>query len=168
MHNGQPVVIARSSFTRSGEVVVRAKDQNVVFPDAAVTHNLDRDFEASHLTLRFTALADDAICDPQPTGLDRFVKIRMIDVTHSTWVGNNLPLVRVSDGLYRWMPFKPFLFKRGDAVSVCVDARDSFDIAYEGKRRRIDAIRIELSFEGELLTYAVPQVRDVGVEAPLG
>jgi hypothetical protein len=59
---------------------------------------------------------------------------------------------------------------RGDCWQITADARESFDIAFDGKRKRIDEIRVEVTFEGELLFYGpVVEVKPpVGVEAPLG
>jgi len=171
MSNGeQQMIIDRAPFTRSGEVTVSAKQKNVAFSGESTTHNMDRDFEVPHLTFKLTALAKGAVCDPQPDVLDRLFQVRAINVSTSHWVGNALPLTRVSDGIYRWAPIKSFVFRRGDSMSICVDARDSFDIAFDGKRRNVDEIRVELAFEGELLTYAQRSsaMSDVGVEAPLG
>lgn len=147
-------VIDRSPFARSGEVIVEAKHQNVVFPDVAVSHNMDRDFEVPYLTFKLTALAEGAVCDPQPNVLDRFIKVRALDASRGLHVGNSLPLVEVGEGVYRWTPPRPLLLRRGDSWSVCIDARETFDVAFDGKRKRIDAIRVEMTFEGELLMYA--------------
>ncbi len=170
MQNGHRQIIDRAAFTRSGEVVVAVKQTNIAFPDKASAHNMDRPFEVPFLTFKLTALADGAICDPQPDVLDRFVKIRAIDLGRNHPLGDSLPLVAVGDGVYRWTPQKPFTLQRGDGWGIYVDARESFDVAFDGKRLRIDAIRVEVTFEGELLTYGYPppEAKATGVENPLG
>lgn len=166
-------VIDRAPFTRGGEVIVKAGEKNVTFPDNASTHNMDRDFEVPFLTFKLTALAEGAVCDPQPDVLDRLIKIRATDQSRNHPLGNALPLIAVGDGVYRWTPQKPFTLVRGDTWGIHVEGRESFDIAFDGKRRRIDQIRVEVTFEGELLTYATnwqqpAPTKDAGVESPLG
>lgn len=164
-------VIDRAAFTRSGEVSVKASDKNVTFPDKASAHNMDRDFEVPFLTFKLTALAEGAVVDPQPDVLDRFIKIRAMDLSRNHPIGDSLPLTKVGDGVYRWTPPRALLLRRGDSWGIYVDGRESFDIAFDGKRKRIDEIRVEVTFEGELLTYAThmeTRTSQQGVEAPLG
>lgn len=168
MQNEKRYIINRSPFNRSGEAIVKANERGVVIPDSGTTHNMDRDFEVPHLTFKLTALADDAVCDPQPDVLDRFIKIDVLDASRNEPVGN-IALTAVGDGVYRWTPRTPIMLRRGDYWRIQITGRESFDIAFDGQRKRLDAIRVEVTFEGELLTYgAYVDVPIVGVEAPLG
>lgn len=175
MNNGngnyKRIVESRSPFTRSGEVVVRAKDQ-VVIPDKACTHNMDRDFEVPYLTVKLTALAKGAVCDVQPEVLDRFIALNVMDLSRNLPMGDSVPLVAHGlNNVYRWTPTEPFLIRRGDSWRIAVHARESFEIAYDGKRKKVDAIRVEVTFDGDLLYYATPMEyapKMAGVEAPLG
>jgi len=177
MQNGKHHVIGREHFSRSGEVVVKAATNGYVIPDKACTHMMDKDFEVTHLTFKFTALAEGAVTDPQPTVLDRLVRIHLSSNHNAQTIGNAVPL-RVVDGgsTFRWVPEKPITLRRGDAWAVSIDGRESFDIAFDGQRKRIDQIRVEVTFEGELLMYGQPEYRPTvsvepakdGVEAPLG
>lgn len=183
--NGEIVgVIAREPFSRSGEVVVRAPrtkeegpNKGYVIPDKACTHNMDRDFEVTHLTFKLTALADGAVTDPQPSVLDRLIQIHLSDLSRNQVIGNAVPLRAVDDeSVFRWAPEKPVTMRRGDAWQITIDGRESFDIAFDGQRKRVDAIRVEVAFEGELLLYATTAHRPtipgepskIGVENPLG
>jgi len=166
--NGKRHVIERSPFNRSGEVIVKANEKGHVIPDSGTTHNMDRDFEVPHLTFKLTALADGAVCDPQPDVLDRFIKIDILDASRNEPVGA-VVLTAVGDGVYRWIPRVPITLRRGDYWRIQVNSRESFDIAFDGSRKRLDAIRVEVTFEGELLRYApYTEAHTVGVEAPLG
>lgn len=180
MQNGKRHVIAREPFSRSGEVIVRAprKDDGIpnkgyVIPDKASTHSMDRDFEVTHLTFKLTALAEGAVTDPQPTVLDRLIQVHLLNYNNAQIIGNAVPLQAIDGGsVFYWAPEKPVTMRRGDAWQVSIDGRESFDIAFDGQRKRIDAIRVEVTFEGELLTYGTPEhvvepARD-GVESPLG
>jgi hypothetical protein len=153
MQNGKQI-IDRAPFSRAGEVVVSASSKNVALPDKASTHNMDREFEVPFVTFKLTALAEGAVVDPQPNVLDRLIKIRALDANRASLIGDSLPLTVVGNSVYRWTPPKPLLFRRGDGWQFTFDGRESFDIAYDGKRKRIDEIRVEVTFEGELLTYA--------------
>lgn len=158
MQNGQVQrhIIDRAPYTRSGEVTVKASSKGNVVPDRSTSHNMDRDFEVPYLTFKFTALAEGAVTDPQPDVLDRLVKIKALDHARNHPIGDSLPLTNVDEnGTYRWTPRSPLLLRRGDAFQIQVDARESFDIAFDGKRLRVDEIRVEVTFEGELLTYGV-------------
>lgn len=171
-------VIDRSPFARSGEVIVRAPrtkeegpNKGYVIPDKACTHSMDRDFEVTHLTFKLTALAEGAVADPQPTVLDRLIQVHLQSNHNMQVIGNAVPLKTVdSAGIFRWAPEKPVTMRRGDAWTIAIDGRDSFDIAFNGQRKRIDAIRVEVTFEGELLTYATnwQAPKAAGVENPLG
>lgn len=169
--NSTRPIIDRTPFTRTGEVIVRAKDQNIAIPDKACTHNMDRDFEVPYLTVKLTALAKNAVCDPQPEVLDRFIKVRAIDASRNLPMGDSVPLVSYGlNGVYRWTPKQPFLMRRGDCWCIYIDARESFDVAFDGKHKKIDAIRVEVIFEGELLFYGLPgdvKPSVVGVESPI-
>ena len=172
MHNGHRQIINRSPFSRAGEVTVKEKDKNVVLPDKSTTHNMDREFEVPFITFKLTALAEGAVVDPQPDVLDRLIQVRMLDCNQAQLVGESVPLQTV-DGYstYRWTPKQPLLFRRGDSWQIGINGRESFDIAFDGKRKRIDEIRVEVTLEGELLTYAPPQAlntKPAGVESPLG
>ena len=178
MQNGQRQVIARETFSRGGEVVVHAPRQEdgsttnkgYVLPDKASTHNMDRDFEVTHLTFKLTALANGAVADPQPTILDRLIQVHLLDASRAQIVGNNVPLRIVDDeSVFQWKPEKPFTMRRGDSWQITIDGRESFDIAFDGKRKRVDAIRVEVAFEGDLLTYSYVEPKKPAFEgeAPL-
>jgi len=164
--NGKRHVIERSPFNRSGEVIVKANERGVV-PESGTIHNMDRDFEVPYLTFKLTALADGAVCDPQPDVLDRFIKIDILDASRNEPVGP-IVLTAIGDGVYRWTPRAPITLRRGDYWRVQVYGRESFDVAFDGQRKRLDAIRVEVTFEGELLRYAIVVEKGAGVEAPLG
>lgn len=165
--NGQRHVIDRVDYSRSGEILIKAGPQNLQLDEKVGTFNLDRTFEVAFLTFKLTALADGAVVDPQPSTLDRFIKIRALDATRNSPIGD-LPLVAVGDGSYRWTPQRPLLFDRGDCWLIWCISRESFDLAVDGKRKRVDQIRVEISFDGELLRYAtVSDKTKFEAEAPL-
>ncbi len=151
-------VIDRAPFVKAGEVIVRAgnKAQSI-----DVEHAMDRPFEVPTIIFKLAALAEGAVVDPQPSVLDRLVKVSVFDVGRNHPVGNSLALQPLDDaGTYQWTPAKPFQLRRGDTLQILVDGRESFDIAFNGARKRIDAIRVEATLEGALLTYEMsPMVK---------
>lgn len=158
MQNGKPVV-DRDPFTRSGEVTVKAGEK-IVFPDKTGLHSMYQDFEVSSILFKFTALAEGAVCDVQPPILDRLIKISAHDAARNRNIGESLPL-QVVDGhsTFRWTPKQPLLLRHGDCIMLDARARESFDVAIDGKRKRIDQIRVEATFDGDLLTYEhVPEI----------
>lgn len=168
VHNGQRLtVVERNPFTRAGEVLVKAGEK-IRFADKVGQHSMYQDFEVSSILFKFTALAEGAVCDVQPSILDRLVKIDAHNAAMNQNIGESLPL-QVVDGhsTFRWTPKQPLIQRRGDCVILNVSARESFDVTIDGKRRRIDQIRIEATFDGELLTYATsaPSAGKVTFEA---
>jgi hypothetical protein len=83
-----------------------------------------------------------------------------MDNSRAQLVGDAVSL-QVVDGqsTFRWTPEKPVTLRRGDSWQVSINGRESFDIAFDGQRKRLDAIRVEVIFEGELLTYG-PEITD--------
>jgi len=150
-------VIDRSAFVKAGETIARASLKGQIIN---VEHNMDRPFEVPIILFKLTALAEGAIVDPQPSILDRLVKISVLDVGRNHPIGGALLLQAMdSQGTYGWEPTKPFKLHRGDALQFVVDGRESFYIAFDGLRKRIDAIRVEATLEGALLTYAPPATK---------
>jgi len=156
------IEIDRAPFTKRGEVVVRQKETLLV-PERGTTHVMDKTFEVASIVVTLTALAEDAVCDPQPTVLDRLLTIEVTDTRRGQPLGV-INLAADGPGVYYWNPRQPIGMHRGDALQFRVVGRDSFDIAFDGVRKRIDAIRVEVALEGELVQYA--DVKFEG-EAPL-
>jgi hypothetical protein len=159
-------ITLRLPFNRTGEVILKAGAKNVTFPAEAFTFNHDKPFELAFVTFKLTALAENAVCDPQPNVLDRLITVRMQDSYRLHPVGN-LTLMSIGDGVFRWTPLKPMQLHRGTVLQLSVDGRDMFDVAFDGARKRIHEIRVEATMEGEQLVLG-PRPSNVGVEAPLG
>lgn len=159
------IEIDRAPFTKRGEVVVRQKETLLV-PERGMTHAMDKTFEVAAIVVTLTALAEGAVCDPQPTVLDRLLTIEVMDMGRNQPIGTLIlaPESPEGTGVYCWTLKKPIVMRRGDALQFRVVGRDSFDVAFDGVRKRIDAIRVEVALEGELVQYA--DVKFEG-EAPL-
>lgn len=143
------VAIDRVPFNKRGEVVVRQKETDTV----VASHTMDKLFEVSSIVVTLTALAENAVCDPQPTVLDRLISIEVTDPGRAQSLGVLVLSAETGPGVYFWSPKKPIVMQHNDALQFRVIGRDSFDIAFDGARKRIDAIRVEVTLEGELVEY---------------
>jgi len=153
---GRPITL-RTARSESAEAIIGAGNKPAV---VEITNRQDKLFEVRHLTVKLTALADDCVCDPQPTVLDRFIKIAIQDYSKMERIasvenGPNLPpaagvaLRQITDSTFEWVPTEPITLMRGEGLQFNIVPRDQFVIAYHGERRQIDQIRVEIAAEGD-------------------
>lgn len=152
MQNGEAQEVSREPYNSHGEVVVRAGSKAIVEHENT-TNRQNGTWEVDCITFTLTALAGGAVCDPQPDVLDRLIKVLCVHVGANHIVGA-LSLVSIGLGVYQWTTDKPFKLERLDGLQISIDGRESFDIAYDGQKKRIDAIRVEVSLEGLVVKYA--------------
>lgn len=165
-------VSLRVPRNESIENVVKANDKTVV---GEIVNNQDKLFEVSRVLVKLTALADGFVVDPQPSVLDRLVKVGLVHLSMNERVASTvredvkrtsgLPLRHVADTTYEWTPETMFTLWRGDTLQFEITPRESFQIAYRGERRAVDAIRVEITLDGDNCHLAEAKV---GVENPLG
>jgi hypothetical protein len=158
--------------TEAIEFVVRADDKPHL---GEIVNNQDKIFEIARVTVKFTALADAAVPDPQPTVLDRLIKIGLQNFSNCERIASaqredvkrasGLPLRRVTDSTFEWVPTEPIVLWRSEALQFEAVPRESFQITVRNERREIDAIRVEITIEGD---NCILGEKKVGVEAPLG
>jgi hypothetical protein len=178
---GRPVTM-RLPRTESVEFTVRANDKPHL---GEICNNQDKIFEVVRVTVKLTALADGAVPDPQPSVLDRLVKIGLTDISKNERIASaqredlkragGLPLRQVTDSTFEWIPTEPIAFwrseglefqvvPRGTPKSTAADAPQMFLITFRNERREIDAVRIEITIEGANCILG----DKAGVENPLG
>lgn len=176
-------ITMRLPRTESVEFAVRANDKPHV---GEINNNQDKIFEVARVTVKLTALADGAIPDPQPAVLDRLIKIGLTNLSNNERVAtavraevnkaSGLPLRQVTDSTFEWIPTEPIVLWRGEALefqvvprgtpkSAATDAPQMFLITFRNERREIDAVRVEITIEGD---NCVLGNKAVGVENPLG
>lgn len=146
------IEVDRAPFNKRGEVVVHQKEIAHI-DDRATTHVMKKPFEVSSIVVTLTALAENAVCDPQPTVLDRLIYIEVMDPGRNQSLGVLVLSPENGPGVYFWSPKRPIVMQHNDTLQFRVVGRDSFDIAFDGARKRIDAIRVEVALEGELVEY---------------
>lgn len=169
----------RGNLTLSSEIIVHAN--TVPMAPIEIHYQQDKPFEVLHVTVKLTALADGAVCDPQPSVLDRLLKIGAMNFgtvetyAHAqraqTTATCGLPLQQLDGSTFRWTPTETIWLRRGEALQFTVAPRESFVIAMDGRKLEVDQIRVEITVEGDACVMADKEYRPtvpVGVEAPLG
>lgn len=169
-YTGRPVIL-RTPRNESIEFVVKANEKTVV---GEINNNMDKLFEVPRVLVKLTALADGVVVDPQPTVLDRLIKFGLNDLSLNERVAatqredvkrtSGLPLRHVADTTYEWVPESTVVLWRSSALQFEITPRESFIIAWRGERRNIDAIRVEITLDGDNCHLGEPR----GVENPLG
>ena len=176
-------VTMRLPRTESIEFVVRANDKPHL---GEINNNVDKIFEVARVTMKLTALADGTVPDPQPTVLDRLIKIGLADFSKNERIAtvqredpkrtSGLPFRQVTDSTFEWVPTEPIALWRGEALEFQVvprgtaksnapDALQAFLVTFRNERREIDAVRVEITIEGD---NCILGSKNVGVENPLG
>lgn len=153
------------------ETIIKADEKTAV---GEIGNNQDKVFEIPRVLVKLTALADGIVTDPQPSVLDRLIKIGLANLSMNERVASTvrddarrtsgLPLRHVADTTFEWLPETPIALFRGDTLQFEVTPRESFVIAWRGERRAIDAIRVEITLDGDNCHLG----DKTGVEAPLG
>jgi len=161
-------IITRLPYVMSTEVHVHADAKGIPATAGDLMHRVDKPFDVQEIVLRLTALdAHGAVIDPQPTVLDRFVTMRLTDISKNERIANDLPFRRLPGGEVVWAPKSPLIVCRAEGFEAVFDC-ESFTIAgrlYSNPLTQIEAIRIRLSLEGETLILAPSMEKHPG-DAP--
>jgi hypothetical protein len=155
--NGRRVVF-RLPYTMTTEVVVKGEAKGVTAKDTDLMHRMDKPFEVQRIMLRLTGLdTDGRVLDPQPTVLDRLVKVRLTDVSKNERISNDLPFRRLPGGEAVWAPSAPIVMVRTEGFEAMFETR-KFELAApdtpDAKASSLALIRVQLSLEGETLVLA--------------
>lgn len=114
----------RLPYNLYAELAVDANTKGQAFQEAAFLHNVDKPFEQHRWIIRVTGLDEDsAILEPQPTTLEKRVKLRIQDVsknenqTKAATVVENF--MKANEGT--WELEEPYTFVRSEGYQVTVD-----------------------------------------------
>jgi hypothetical protein len=153
----------RLPYTKTATITVREGDKDTRTKDSDLVHGMDKPFDVQEVVLRLTALDEQgAVIDPQPTVLDRMIRMQFFDASKNERIATDLPFRRLPSGEIIWVPRSPLVVCRAEAFAAIFEARTSFAIA--GARVAVKAIEIRLSLEGETLVF-VPTI-DRSRDAP--
>jgi hypothetical protein len=123
--NGQ-WIIGRYPYTMPAERVVAASTQGDYFPEDVFRNSTSHPFEVWRMLIRLTGVSDDTppyIYDPQPTTLNKHVRIRVNDVSHDRFLNRAMQLVDsvLLDNSLTWEWEVPYTLDQSNGLMVQVD-----------------------------------------------
>jgi hypothetical protein len=158
----------RIPYNLYAELDVDANTNGQVFPEAAFLHNVDKPFEIHRWFFRVTGLdAEDAIVEPQPTTLEKRVKVRIQDVSKNENVTKNATTIETlqlaNEGT--WEYDEPYTLVRSEGFQVQLDVGALPLVCANGAAAgqtctsiatAITQVRTSINLQGYLVVVAPP------------
>lgn len=155
---GMPIMF-RVPFVMQTTKIITSGQNGVSFPEAPVTHGIDKPFEVHRMIPRITGLdSDDVPLYVQP---DDDLMAALVSITLRDF-GKNQTLLKVPSAINSltrgsaertWEWAEPYYLKQGDGFEIGARAVD-FPDSYTA-----DGLRVQISFEGFLVVLAPPMDR---------
>lgn len=138
-----------------------ASTNGYIFPEASWLVAEDKPFEIHRCIIRLTAKDSEGnILEPQPTTLDKRVRVRILDFSKNEMLTKNATLVGAmfKQNEYVWEWDDPYTLVRSEGFQVQVDT-DAFPsvcnlVACEPISTPVTLVRVEVAFEGFSLFIA--------------
>jgi hypothetical protein len=140
----------RSPWTQGAELLVKANQSGIFFPDAVFQHNIDKPGEFERMYVRLTALNEQQqVIFPQPaeTDLQKVIRLAVEDMSKNQNLTKNVTLaetiissVEGDKGSWEW--YVPYTLVRSEGFTVAVDSLN-FPAG-------VEFIRVAISFQGSL------------------
>lgn len=167
-------VTFRIPYNIAAELDVGPNRSGIVFPEASFLHNVDKPFEIHRVKIGLTGkgtpvgFSSPIILEPQPTILDRLVRLRILDFSKNENLTKSATLTRL---LLRrdtdaWDLEEPYTIVRSEGFQVQVDTLgepgDIFtnvvilDANIEPERVPVQLVRVEVNFQGYLNIIGPP------------
>jgi hypothetical protein len=114
----------RIPYNLYAEQVFDANQNGGSFPEASLLHNIDKPFEQHRWIMSVTGLdANDAIIEPQPTTLEKRVKLRIQDLSKNESITKSATVFEnfLKANEQTWELDEPYTLVRAEGYQVTVD-----------------------------------------------
>lgn len=153
----------RIPYNIAAELDVGPNQSGVVFPEASFLHNVDKPFEIHRTKIGLTAkgtpegFSVPTVLEPQPTTLDRRVRMRILDFSKNENLTKSATLVSLllQKNTAAWDLEEPYTIVRSEGFQVQIDTLDFpavviMDENIEPERVTVQLVRVEVNFQGYL------------------
>jgi hypothetical protein len=140
-----------------------------VFPEASFLHAVDKPFEIHRVRVSLTAKGTPAgftnptVLEPQPTTLQKRVRLRILDFSKNENLTKNATLVNqlLQQNTQAWDLEEPYTIVRSEGFQVQIDTQDFpsvviLDSNIEPERVAVQFVRVEVNFQGYLNIIGPP------------
>lgn len=160
------IIKFRIPYSMPGELVVEADATAEQFNEATFLHVIDKPFEIHRMHVALTGLnvveADVTILDPQPTTLDRRVRLRMEDTAKNQVVFKSPHLVstlqKLNEQTWEWEV--PYTIGKQEGFTISVDTDvllsicqidDADPTCATSVLVAVNRVRVEIALQGYLI-----------------
>lgn len=153
----------RIPYNIAAELDVGPNLSGVVFPEASFLHNVDKPFEIHRMKIGLTGkgtpvgFTNPTVLEPQPTTLDRRVRLRVLDFAKNENLTKSATLVSqlLQRNTQAWDLEEPYTIVRSEGFQVQIDTLDYPAVVIlndqiEPERVDVQFVRIEVNFQGYL------------------
>lgn len=153
----------RIPYNISAELDVGPNQSGIVFPEASFLHNVDKPFEIHRVKIDLTAkgtpegFSAPTVLEPQPTTLEKRVRLRMLDFSKNENLTKSATLVEqlIERDTGFWDLEEPYTIVRSEGFQVQVDTQDYpavviLDDTIQPERVDVQFIRVEVNWQGYL------------------
>jgi len=153
----------RIPYNIAAELDVGPNQSGVVFPEASFLHNVDKPFEVHRMKVGLTGkgtpetFTSPTILEPQPTTLQKRVRIRILDFSKNENLTKSATLVSqlLQQNTQAWDLEEPYTIVRSEGFQVQIDTADYpavviLDATIQPERVEVQLIRVEVNFQGYL------------------
>jgi hypothetical protein len=153
----------RIPYNIAAELDVGPNLSGIVFPEASFLHNVDKPFEIHRAKIGLTAkgtpegFVNPTILEPQPTTMERRVRLRILDFSKNENLTKSATLVSLllARNTGAWDLEEPYTIVRSEGFQVQIDTLDFpavviLDDNIEPERVPVQFVRVEVNFQGYL------------------
>jgi hypothetical protein len=153
----------RIPYALAAELDVGPNLSGVVFPEASFLHNVDKPFEIHRVKIGLTGkgtpegFTQPTILEPQPTTLEKRVRMRVLDFSKNENLTKSATLVSqiLQKNTQAWDLEEPYTIVRSEGFQIQIDTADYpavviLNAVIEPERVDVQFIRVEVNFQGYL------------------
>jgi len=156
-------VTFRIPYEIAAELDVGPNQSGIVYPEASFLVNVDKPFEIHRIKVSLTAkgtpatFSNPTVLEPQPTTLDRRVRLRILDFSKNENLTKSATLVSVllARNTGAWDLEEPYTLVRSEGFQVQVDTLDLpnaviINANLEPENVPVQFVRVEVGLQGYL------------------